>query len=1044
MSKNKNYMMIMMVALVAILLTIMPVSAASVVVGKSVGQGATVFIGEEGLDISSAMGGHTTIGYWAAGADLVGTSPSNTISVPLSSATSFSISASNFKNYVGNWYRVNDAGTASGLAFRVADPSLSVLIQNANSFDTINGRTVVAGTPITFKIDTNIRLDGNRGDGSTQVYAPVSSFVTSINATTGEVKFTDQSSNIPTSWSWNFGDVGAGNTSTLQNPVHTYASSGNYTVVLSTRNAVNNASGESPSVITNAVNVNQVYSGTVSGFTTPTTPLPTVGAPVSGFTATVIPLTGNVQFADTSSNSPTNWSWNFGDVGAGNTSTLQNPLHNYTSSGIYHVVLTTFNNVNNNLSTNTQSVITGTVNVGTVYSRSVIPVSFTLGNPIFDSVATGVNTTNGYIDIIVKSESGASYSSLQTPSGNPASLQKQFISANPYYWNNAGSVWATAALNNGQRMYQSGIYQVWAECNLNGMKENYKDASGAYYTGKTVSSVSSVTLGSDTLSITSNKASVVRGKPFSVTVTGAPNAIYKMWIKGSYAAGTTPVISDYQEGVSKTNSILANVTTDGSGVRVIGFTTSSETKEQKYTIRVESTTGIGQVKSDEVAVNVVKGGMTLVAAGDQNYYLGEEVKLSGTNSESETTYLFIVGPNLDSNGAQLNSPKTSVVNYNANTFTDVSVDDGIYTYTWATAGVDLDSGTYTIYGVSQPVDKSELQNASYATVSVVIKKPYVSARASQSTIAKGDKLFIEGDAQGNPSSGVAVWILGKNYAKRYTQSVESDSTYKYEIPGAETSSMASGQYFIVVQHPMQNDRFDININGEYVENAELGSSGTTIFKLYGSGSLQGSDAAEALIQAISDPNVDDTYTKLTIIVSEPLITISSIGDRHVGDKFNITGKTNLAVDDEILMEVYSSSFKPTQKVQSGEFSGATGNIKVKKGEDGMNTFSFDVDASTFKVDEYIVVAQSIVQDATGTALFNIVEGASTNPVVTPVAPVVTAPPVIVTAPPTVPPTAPPTPIPTTIVPTTTKSPGFGAVFALIGLGAVAFMVVRRE
>ena len=1039
MSKNKNYMMIMMVALVAILLMVLPVSASSsVVVGKIVNPGATVFIGEEGLDISSAMGGYTTIGYWAAGADLVGTAPSVTVFVPLSGATSFSISASNFKNYVGNWYRVTDAGTASGLAFRVADPSLSVLIENANTFDTINGRTVVVGTPITFKIDTNIRLDGNRGDGSTHVYAPVSSFIASINATTGEVKFTDQSSNMPTSWAWNFGDSAI---SALQNPVHTYASSGNYTVVLSITNSINNAVGESPSIVTNAVNVTQSYSGGASGYTTPTTPVPTVGAPISGFTAAINPITGDIQFTDTSSNVPTEWSWNFGD---GATAITQNPVHNYASTGSHIVVLSTANAVNNAVG-DTKSVITATVNVGTTYSKSVTLISFTPGNPLFDNVATGVNTTNGYIDIIVKSESGASYSSLQTPSGNPASLQKQFIGANPYYWNNAGSIWATAALIGGQRMYQSGDYKVWVECNLNGMKENYKDSSGAYYTGKTVSSVSTVTLGSDTLSLTSNKASVVRGKPFSVTVTGAPNAIYKLWIKGIYPAGTTPIISDYQEGVTKANSTFASISTDSSGGRVIGFTTSSDTKEQKYTIRVESTTGIGQVKSDEVAINVAKGGMTLVAAGNQNYYLGEDIKLSGTNSETETTYLFIVGPNLDSNGAQLTSPRESVESYDASTFTDVSVDDGTFTYTWATASVDLDSGTYTIYGVSQPVDRSDLQNTSYATVSVVIKKPYVSARASQSTIAKGDKLFIEGDAQGDPSSGVAVWILGKNYAKRFTESIDSDSTYQYEIPGAETSSMASGQYFIVVQHPMQNGVFDIDIIGDYVENRQLGSgSGTTIFRLYGSGSLQGSDAAEALIQAISDPNVDDTYTKLTIIVSEPLITIDPISDRHIGDKFNISGKTNLAVDDEILMEVYSSSFKPTQKVQSGEFSGATGSIKVVKGEGGMNTFSFNIDASTFKVDEYIVVAQSIVQDATGTALFNVVEGASTNPVVTPVVPIVTAPPVIVTAIPTVPPTAPPTAIPTTIVPTTTKSPGFGAVFALIGLGAVGFMVVRRE
>ena len=58
------------------------------------------------------------------------------------------------------------------------------------------------------------------------------------------------------------------------------------------------------------------------------------------------------------------------------------------------------------------------------------------------------------------------------------------------------------------------------------------------------------------------------------------------------------------------------------------------------------------------------------------------------------------------------------------------------------------------------------------------------------------------------------------------------------------------------------------------------------------------------------------------------ITVNQIGDYYVGEKITITGQTNLAADDEILVQVYSSSFKPTQKSQSGEFSGATGTIRA--------------------------------------------------------------------------------------------------------------------
>jgi PKD repeat protein len=65
-------------------------------------------------------------------------------------------------------------------------------------------------------------------------------------------------------------------------------------------------------------------------------------APVADFTS--IPLTGtaplNVSFFDTSTGSPTNWSWAFGD---GVNSIDQNPTHLYAAAGTYTVNLTVAN-----------------------------------------------------------------------------------------------------------------------------------------------------------------------------------------------------------------------------------------------------------------------------------------------------------------------------------------------------------------------------------------------------------------------------------------------------------------------------------------------------------------------------------------------------------------------------------------------------------------------------------------------------------------------------------------------------------------------------
>lgn len=176
-----------------------------------------------------------------------------------------------------------------------------------------------AGVDSTFgygRLNTLKSMQNAGGGGS----APVAQFTGSPTSGTAPlaVTFTDQSSNSPTSWSWSFGD---GGTSTAQNPGHTYANPGSYTVTLTAANAF----GSDPETKTGYINVSPGGSAPVADF---------VGAPTSG-TAPLL-----VTFTDLSSNSPTAWSWNFGD---GGTATAQNPSHSYGSAGSYTVTLTASN-----------------------------------------------------------------------------------------------------------------------------------------------------------------------------------------------------------------------------------------------------------------------------------------------------------------------------------------------------------------------------------------------------------------------------------------------------------------------------------------------------------------------------------------------------------------------------------------------------------------------------------------------------------------------------------------------------------------------------
>ena len=129
------------------------------------------------------------------------------------------------------------------------------------------------------------------------------------------VNFTDLSTGNPTEWRW---DLGNGTISFLQNPSTTYFTAGQYNIKL----VVKNASGGSDSIT--RIQYISIF------------PIPVVNfaaTPTSGCN----PLT--VQFTDQSSSgssSITSWLWDFGD---GNTGTVQNPSHTYSSAGNFNVTL---------------------------------------------------------------------------------------------------------------------------------------------------------------------------------------------------------------------------------------------------------------------------------------------------------------------------------------------------------------------------------------------------------------------------------------------------------------------------------------------------------------------------------------------------------------------------------------------------------------------------------------------------------------------------------------------------------------------------------
>jgi PGF-CTERM protein len=152
--------------------------------------------------------------------------------------------------------------------------------------------------------------------------------------------------------------------------------------------------------------------------------------------------------------------------------------------------------------------------------------------------------------------------------------------------------------------------------------------------------------------------------------------------------------------------------------------------------------------------------VTIVAAGNQSYLLGDEIQFSGTNTATWKTYLFITGPNLKSAGSQIQRADPgnyAVRNNDATSFKSIDVDgDHTWSWKWGTAHYVLDAGTYTIYAVSQPCDKDNLANAAYGTVSITIGTPPGSATESLSTTIA----TTTATATLNPSAPVATATPG--------------------------------------------------------------------------------------------------------------------------------------------------------------------------------------------------------------------------------------------------------------------------------------------
>ena len=579
-------------------------------------------------------------------------------------------------------------------AFPGGNPSTSV--------DT--NATVVYTNPGTYTVTLTATNASGTSTATTTITVntvPAPSFTSVVNGAV--VAFTNTTNN-GTSYSWAFGD---GNSSSMQDPTHTYAADGVYTVVLTATNAC--------------------------GTATSTQTVTVVTPPVAGFTANptngCAPLT--VLFNNTSSSNATNFEWTF-PGGNPSSSIAPNPTVVYNTPGTYAVTLIASNSAGNNTLTQTGFITVNTVPTAgfTSMSNGAI-VSFTNtsnnassyswnfgdGNSSTQSAPTHTYTADGTYTVVLSATnacgtvtSSASVTIATPPTANfnvtqtsgcvPFTVQFNNTSSSNsinFNWEFPGGTPATSTAQNPVVVYNAaGVYTVML---------TVSNSAGSSLTTK----VNYITVGTTPVA---GFTAITNGDSVAFTNTTQNGSSYS-WNFGdgtsstevdpshSYANdGTYTVVltatntcgtSTFTQTVVIVTGIEASFTADltiGCGPLTVNFQDQSSDNTSAWEWSFPGGTPNSSTQQNPTVVYVTPGvySVTLVATG-----------AGGSGTFTRTNFITVLGP--PTGGF------TSLLNQNTATFTNNTSNGTSYSWTFGDGGIStmanpshayMDDGTYTV------------------------------------------------------------------------------------------------------------------------------------------------------------------------------------------------------------------------------------------------------------------------------------------------------------------------------------------------------------
>ncbi|MBQ4597037.1 MAG: hypothetical protein IJB12_01380, partial [Methanocorpusculum sp.] len=331
-------------------------------------------------------------------------------------------------------------------------------------------------------------------------------------------------------------------------------------------------------------------------------------------------------------------------------------------------------------------------------------------------------------------------------------------------------------------------------------------------------------------------------------------------------------------------------------------------------------------------------------------YIGSDVMLSGTGSPNEKLYFYVT----DSYGyvpfRQLKSGDI-LVNTTADENGDWSiVVPGSAFYT--EAGVVTSGIQYQIYAayVSSVESLDVLISSSqpYADCIVNMYVPYITAGISDS-IESGESVVVNGCAYGADS---VIYYLFDDYDVTYEEIlVNPDGYFEFTIP---SSWLYDGQYWLVIQHPMYDGRFNINpcfnfstLTVDFVLDLPAGNL-TNPVHLFNVPEISGVKAADSLLDALSELNSMDVGLYLPFFVGDVVFEVDTpIYTVTQGSLLTIKGTTTAPVGTNLTFAtgVNYDGYVITEH--------DTGYTEVKEGVPGSNVWSVYLDTTTYNEGDYI-------------------------------------------------------------------------------------------